>query len=349
MARRPTEADLFAEEQSMPAMSFGDHIEELRARLILGLLGLVAGVCVAFIPVPTPWGTFTLGQWVFDQMQRPAQAALNEFYDNLATRRETEADRQELITKPFTVQVPAEEFAAALRSIFPDAPPPAAASLKGKTIAFPLIYKQSDWIEGVHRYAERKKALMSLAPLETFMIFFMVCMVTGLVVASPWVFYQVWTFIAAGLYRHERYYVMKFLPFSLGLFLGGVMLCFFYVLPFTLKFLLDFNVWLDVEPSLRIKEWMSFATVLPLIFGLCFQTPLVMMVLERIGVFTAEDYRAKRKIALLVIVIAAAAITPTGDPMTMMLLAGPMYGLYELGIRLIPARKEDDVPGVLSS
>ena len=114
------------------------------------------------------------------------------------------------------------------------------------------------------------------------MIYFGVCMVTGLVIASPWVFYQIWAFIAAGLYRHERHYVKKFIPFSLGLFLGGGFLCFFFVLPYTLQFLLEFNVWLGIEPTLRISEWISFATILPLVFGVCFQTPLVMMLLDRI-------------------------------------------------------------------
>ena len=112
------------------------------------------------------------------------------------------------------------------------------------------------------------------------MIFFKVCLVTGLVLSSPWAFYQVWAFIAAGLYRRERMFVYKFLPYSLGLFLAGVFLCFFVVLPLTLRFLLEFNVWLGVTPMLRLNDWMGFATVLPLVFGLCFQTPLVMLFLS---------------------------------------------------------------------
>ena len=125
------------------------------------------------------------------------------------------------------------------------------------------------------------QSLVSLAPLETLTIFFMVCLVAGLVIASPWVFYQIWAFVAAGLYRHERSYVTKYLPFSLGLFLAGVFLCFLFVLPITLKFLLQFNVWLGVAPTLRLSDWMGFATILPLVFGISFQTPLVMLFLEQ--------------------------------------------------------------------
>ncbi len=163
----------------------------------------------------------------------------------------------------------------------------------------------------------------------------MVCLVTGLVLVSPWVFYQGWAFVAAGLYRHERHYVQKYLPISLGLFLTGVFLCFGLVLPITLGFLLEFNVWLGVAPTLRLSEWMSFATILPLVFGIAFQTPLIMLFLERIGIFTAADFRAKRKISILVITVAAAILTPGQDPFSMTLLAVPMILLYELGILLV--------------
>jgi sec-independent protein translocase protein TatC len=184
------------------------------------------------------------------------------------------------------------------------------------------------------------QSVISLAPLETITIYFLVCLVTGLVVVSPWVFYQGWAFVAAGLYRHERHYVKKYLPISLGLFLGGVFLCFGFVLPITLGFLLEFNAWLGVPPTLRLSEWMSFATILPLVFGIAFQTPLVMLFLERVGIFTVDDFKAKRKVSILVITIAAAILTPGQDPFSMTLLAVPMILLYELGILLIGLGKK---------
>jgi len=91
---------------------------------------------------------------------------------------------------------------------------------------------------------------------------------------------------------------------------------------------------------------MSFATILPLVFGLCFQTPLVMLFLERIGVFTVEDYRSKRKMAILIIVIAGAVLTPGQDPFSQCLLAGPMIILYELGIILV-GRQKPRVPAMV--
>ena len=85
---------------------------------------------------------------------------------------------------------------------------------------------------------------------------------------------------------------------------------------------------------------MSFATILPLVFGLCFQTPLIMLFLERIGIFTVADYRAKRRIAILIIFIAGAVLTPGQDPFSMCMLAIPMLFLYELGILLISGGKK---------
>lgn len=342
---RPTEKDLFAEEQTMRSMSFGDHLEELRMHLILALLGLFVGVVIAFLP-PMGWGKWqlppvNLGQWVMQRMQIPAQKALEKFYADRAVVRADEADAKKQVTPILQFEIEGESLAKAVRSIFPELKAPTPESLKTKVL-IPMAIKESDVIRTVARTTETKGALVSLAPLETFMIYFTVCMVTGLVIASPWVFYQFWAFIAAGLYRHERHYVKKFLPFSLCLFLGGVFLCFFWVLPYTLQFLLEFNVWLGIEPTLQISSWINFATILPLVFGVCFQTPLVMMVLQRVGIFTEETYRTKRRFAILIIVIVAALITPTGDPFTLGLLAVPMIGLYELGILLVRGQKKVD-------
>lgn len=91
---------------------------------------------------------------------------------------------------------------------------------------------------------------------------------------------------------------------------------------------------------MRLSEWMSFATILPLVFGIAFQTPLIMLFLERIGIFTAADFRAKRKIAILIITVAAAVLTPGQDPFSMTLLAVPMILLYELGILLVGRNKK---------
>ena len=174
---------------------------------------------------------------------------------------------------------------------------------------------------------------------EGFVVYFKVTLICSIILASPWIFYQLWAFIAAGLYPHEKRYVHVYLPASLGLFLLGVFVCQFLVLPGAIKALLGFNNWVDFDPDLRVNEFLSFAIVLPLIFGVSFQTPLVMLFLERIGVFTVDDFKAKRKIAILVIVVAGAVLTPGQDPFSQCLLALPMIFLYELGILLIGRQK----------
>jgi sec-independent protein translocase protein TatC len=328
-----THDDLFSEEQRMVTMSFGEHLEELRARIILGLMGLMVGIVITFVP------PLNLGMLVTNKMQNPANKALDEFYTTQANKRADEARKKAVLTTPVEMTFPADKFLVQLRTLAPGVNWPPPESQAGKTVSFPIQMAQSDVIPVIMQGMEKRSSVITLAPLEGITIFFSVCMVTGLVIASPWVFYQVWAFVAAGLYRHERRYVKVFLPFSLGLFLSGVFLCFFVVLPYTLSFLLEFNVWLGLEPSLRLSEWMGFATILPLIFGLCFQTPLVMLFMERIGVVSVDDLRSKRKYAILIMVTIAAIITPTPDPVTMMILAAPMIALYELGLILIGKRK----------
>lgn len=166
---------------------------------------------------------------------------------------------------------------------------------------------------------------------EAFFIYLKVSLVAGFVVASPWIFYQLWLFVAAGLYPHERRYVHFYLPFSIGLFLVGALFCFFFVFPAVLGFLLLFNESIGASPMMHMSEWISFALMLPVMFGLSFQLPIVMIVLERISIFTADDYREKRRISILVIAIVSMLLTPQ-DPQSMLLMMGPLCLLYEVGI-----------------
>jgi sec-independent protein translocase protein TatC len=339
----PNDQDLFTEEKTMATMSFGDHIEELRVRLILALLGLFFGLVVVFLP------PLDIAWWVMKSMEGPAKVALDDFYRAEYEKKTKEAQAKEAagdesVRPLLQATVEAGTFIDELKKIAPKLELPQSEAVKGQTLILPLRFSAAGMIETVKiSTVHIDQGLVSLAPLETLTIFFMVGLVSGLVVASPWVFYQGWAFVAAGLYRHERRYVKQYLPFSLGLFLTGVFLCFLLVLPVTLKFLLQFNVWLGVAPTLRLSEWMGFATILPLIFGLSFQTPLVMLFVERIGIFTIDDFRAKRKIAILVITVAAAVLTPGQDPFSMLLLACPMIVLYEVGILLIGHNKRVQV------
>ncbi len=188
---------------------------------------------------------------------------------------------------------------------------------------------------------DERMSVKSLGPTEAFMIWLKAAVVSGFVLASPLIFYFVWSFVAAGLYPHEKRYVHIFLPFSIGLFLAGALFCFFGVFPTILKFLFAFNADLGIDPDPRISEWLSFAIFLPLGFGLSFQLPLVMLFLERIGILSVEVYLAKWRMAVLVIFVIAMVLTPA-DPISMLAMAMPLSGLYFLGILLchyFPRRK----------
>ena len=97
----------------------------------------------------------------------------------------------------------------------------------------------------------------SLSAHEVFMIWIKAAVITGAIIGSPWIFYQIWTFVAAGLYPHEKNYVYFFFPFSLALFLSGAALAFFFVFKHVLRFLFSYNQWLNIDPDPRISEWLS--------------------------------------------------------------------------------------------
>jgi sec-independent protein translocase protein TatC len=178
-----------------------------------------------------------------------------------------------------------------------------------------------------------ESSVQTLSVSEPFMIWFKAAIILGAIVASPWIFWQIWTFVAAGLYPQERNYVYTYLPFSLTLFFAGAAMAFFFVFPFVLKFLFSFNQRIGIDPNPRLSEWLNFALFLPLGFGISFQLPLVMLLLERIGVFTVEIYISKWRIAVLVIAVLSMMLTPA-DPTSMLLMGIPLTFLYFGGIGL---------------
>jgi len=183
----------------------------------------------------------------------------------------------------------------------------------------------------------------SLSAHEAFSIYMKASFLLGAIISSPWVFFQIWSFVAAGLYRHERRFVYIFLPFSLALFLAGATMAFVYVFEPVLTFLFQFNEWLGIQLEPRISEWLSFVLILPLGFGIGFQLPLVMLFLERIGIFTLQDYASQWRIAVVVIFVISAILTPP-DPSSQLLMAIPLCLLYFGGMALckfFPRKKEN--------
>ena len=168
---------------------------------------------------------------------------------------------------------------------------------------------------------------------EPFGVWLKAGLFSGLILSGPWVFFQLWSFVAAGLYPHEQKYIHIFLPISILLFVSGVLLAFFFVFQPVLGFLFSFNRSMGIAPEMRINDWLSFVMFLPLGFGLAFQLPLIMLFMNRIGLFSVEDYMSKWRIAVMVIFVLAMFLTPA-DPISMLLLAGPLTLLYFLGVAM---------------
>ncbi len=175
--------------------------------------------------------------------------------------------------------------------------------------------------------------LVSLTITEGFMIWLKAALVAGVVIGSPGIFWHVWQFLAAGLYPHERRYVYWYLPLSLLLFLSGVALAFFVIFRLVLGFLMTYTAGLNVEFTPRLSDYMSFALMLPLGFGIAFQLPILMLGLHRFGVVSVETFLGQWRIAVLSIAFLSMIFTPA-DIYSMLGLFVPLVALYFLGILL---------------
>jgi len=181
--------------------------------------------------------------------------------------------------------------------------------------------------------------LKVLSYQEGFFAYIKLCLISAFFLSYPMVLYQAWRFVSVGLYRHERRYVKMFLPFSVIGFLLGGLFGYFVLIPLALQFLIRI-LGPGIEPIITMSQYVSLVFLLTLALGLVFQLPLVMLLLNKVGVFTAENYIQWRKFAVLGAFILAAMITPTADPFTQSGTALPVMVLYEVGILLVrPTRR----------
>lgn len=230
---------------SSSTMSLGDHLEELRLRILLALAGVIIGsvICLFF------------GPKIIAFIQQP--------YNNL----------------------------------MPDRP------------------------------------LTALAPADAFIGYMKISLIAGLIFSSPWVFYQLWMFVVAGLYPNERRYVHMAVPFCAFLFITGALFFLYIVAPITLAFFLKFGEVINVTANWTFQKYVSFITVLMLVFGIAFQTPIAILFLNKTGLIPLSALRKSRRYVLLGVFVVAAIATPP-DVISQITLAIPLYALFELGIML---------------
>ncbi len=181
---------------------------------------------------------------------------------------------------------------------------------------------------------------------EMFIAYLKVAFIAGILVAAPFIFYQIWLFVAPGLYQKEKGYLIPFVVFSTILFVGGALFGYFVVFPFGFKFFMGFsNEYVKALPS--VKQYLSFSTKLLFAFGMVFELPVVIFFLAKMGIVTPAYLRKKRKYAILLAFVFGAILTPP-DVMTQLMMAVPLVLLYEIGIvvaRLARKKKDEDKEG----
>ncbi len=165
---------------------------------------------------------------------------------------------------------------------------------------------------------------------EGFFVDLKVALVAAVFMASPYLFYQIWAFIAPGLYEEEKRYVLPLSFFSAIFFLGGAAFCYFVVFPFAFVFFLSYSTD-NIVAMLSISEYLSFSLKMLIAFGLIFEMPLFAFFLARMGLVTSGKMREMRKYAVLGVFVVAAVLTPP-DVFSQLLMAVPMLLLYEASI-----------------
>lgn len=176
--------------------------------------------------------------------------------------------------------------------------------------------------------------LQSLSPLDAVLVVLKMSFFGGIVLAFPLLLYFLAQFIVPALTQKERAVVVGSVGFAFGLFLGGAAFCYFLVLPQALKFLAMGSTSMGWQPNWTVGFYYSFVTQLTLAFGVAFNLPTAVLVLNRLGILSHETMKATRSYAIVVIFIVAAFITPTADVISLMSLAIPMVALYEICIWL---------------
>lgn len=177
--------------------------------------------------------------------------------------------------------------------------------------------------------------LINVELTQQFLTHMRVALWAGLLVVSPYILYQLFAFVAPGLYHAERRLALSAVGSGYLLFLAGVALNYFVIFPFTVRFLGGYQVSADVANTITLSSYISVLGVMSLVMGIVFELPVLCWLLAKIGVLKASFMRKYRRHAIVVIVIIGAIITPTGDPFTLSLVAIPIYLLWELSILIV--------------
>ncbi|WP_129630453.1 twin-arginine translocase subunit TatC [Candidatus Oscillochloris fontis] len=184
--------------------------------------------------------------------------------------------------------------------------------------------------------------VQSVGTTETFTSYMSVALTVGFIIGMPVIVYQLLAFLMPGLRKHEQRMILIALPFVTLFFLGGIAFGWFITVPTAIRFLIGFSNSEFIQTQPTLSDFLNTVTTLLLINGIVFELPVIIYVLAFMGVVTAAQLTSFRRFAVVIVVIVAAIITPTGDPINLALLAIPMYLLYEVGVvmaRFVPKQR----------
>jgi sec-independent protein translocase protein TatC len=295
------------EEMRPGTMSFRSHLEELRKRVIVSMLAV--GVCMFGFLL---WQDAVMGV-LLDPYQESWRYNFSGWYEDKFETQDFDKLEPDEKTRAIYVRKLAEH------------------QLQGKPIT------DFDWAKANSSLRwfgfGQAPSLIYTTPLQYFMVFMIAAAIFGLILASPVVLIEMWKFIGAGLYKKERRAVMKLVPFSMGLFAAGVTFGYKIMVPFALVFLTSFSNPRIGTPLFTMSDYFRFLFILTVALGAVFQMPLIMMGLTKFGITTPGLYIKYWRHCILAMFVMSALLTPP-DPVTQVLMAGPMLCLFGLGILL---------------
>jgi sec-independent protein translocase protein TatC len=329
-----------AEEQLDGQMSFLDHLDEFRKRLVKSVIIIV----IAFM------FCWFVSDKIFNFLSVPIIEALSE-----AQRREVPVegltgnekvlplnslqandagqyvfDRatkfgMSVVSQGTSVQAKAAIDATGKLGLFTDEPIFTSNAIIPKGIRLPINLNTE-----ITDNARANERLIVTTAQESFTLLVTVSLYVAIAISIPFLLWQIWGFISPALYRHERAYVTPFIGLSTISFVIGAAFAYYILFPPAVKYLLGLGK--DFNLMLRATDYFDFITLIMLAMGIVFQMPAITYVLARIGIVSAEFLVRSWKMAIVVILIVAAVVSPTGDIPNMMLFATPMMGLYVISI-----------------
>ncbi|ATP57888.1 twin-arginine translocase subunit TatC [Pedobacter ginsengisoli] len=175
------------------------------------------------------------------------------------------------------------------------------------------------------------------------------CVMVGIILGIPYLLFELWLFVKPALHENERKSASGFVAFASFLFFLGIMFGYYIICPLSINFLTNFTVSPEIQNTFTIDSYLSSVMTLTLGSGVIFQLPVIIFILSKLGIMTPAFMRASRRYSTVLILIIAAVVTPTADPYTMLIVALPLFLLYELSIFIsasIEKKRNKDIYGV---